>query len=129
MAKAIKCFVCRHPNRLKIDAALKAGMTHREIVRTLCPDIQRYSVGRHFRLDHHKQEPGADWTPVTTNPTIRTKSTIKGKATKRTPATSGEIVKVHWELPRDLVKQLKHAAVDAEVPVVELVRDLLRRGV
>ena len=127
MAKVIKCYVCKHPNRLKIDAALKAGVTHREIVRTLCPDVQRYSVGRHFRLDHHKQEPGADWTP--TKRTIGTKGATKSKFAKHTKPTRGEIVKVHWELPRDLLKRLKHQAVDAEVPVVELVRDILRRGV
>ena len=127
MAKVIKCYVCKHPKRREIDAALKAGKTHREIVRTLCPDLQRYSVGRHFRLDHHLQEPGADWKP--TIPTKGTKRTISWKATKHTKTTGGEIVKVHWELPRDLVKKLKHQAVDAEVPVIELVRDILRRGV
>ena len=127
MAKVIKCYVCKHPKRREIDAALKAGESQRGIVRRLCPDLKPHSVQRHFAQDHHLQELGADWTP--TKQTIGTKKSIRGKATKRTETTRGEIVKVHWEIPRELLKRLKHQAVDTEVPVIELVRDILRRGV
>ena len=123
MAKAIRCSVCKHPKRREIDAALRAGMVHAEVQRTLCPEIKRDNVDRHFRMDHHTQELGKDWTP--TIETIQTKSGKRTKWAKRTRATRGAVVKVHWELPRDLVKRLKHKAVDAEVPVIELVRGIL----
>lgn len=128
MAKVVKCFVCRHPKRKEIDKALKAGVTQSEIVRTLCPGLKN-SVQHHFALDHHLQEPGKDWTPTKTP--IKTKQTSKASTTRQTMGTkaaSGEIVKVHWELPRDLVKKLKHEAIEAEVPMVQLVREILGRA-
>ena len=128
MAKAIKCYVCRHPKRGEIDAALKAGESQRAIVRRLCPDLKPHSVQRHFAMDHHLQEPGADWTPAQT---IKTRATIKTKRTKdtRTTRITGDAVKVHWELPRDLVKRLKHTAIDREISTIELVRAILDGGV
>ena len=126
MAKVVKCYVCRHPKRKEIDAALKAGESQRGIVRRLCPDLKPHSLQRHFAMDHHLQEIGADWKPGTIHvQTIVTKRTIKGRATKGTKGTTGAIVKVHWELPRDLVKRLKHAAIDREVPTIEVVREIL----
>jgi hypothetical protein len=127
MAKVVKCYICKHPKRREIDEALKAGgESQRAIVRRLCPELKPNSIQRHYALDHHMQEIGADWKP-----TMQTIGTIKAKSsktTKRTKTTGGEIVKVHWELPRDLVKKLKHQAVDAEVPVIGLVREILERA-
>ena len=126
MAKAIRCFVCKHHKRREIDAALKAGVSQAEVVRKLCPEIARFSVGRHFRLDHHLETLGAAWKPATVP--IGTKQTIGAKPTKHSKGTKGGVVKVHWELPRDLVKKLKHQAVDAELPVIGLVREILERA-
>ena len=130
MAKVVKCYVCRHPNRKKIDEALRAGMTQAEVQRTLCPDVKKHSVQRHFRMDHHLEELGPDWTPGTipTITTKRTRTTASVGKTRGTVSGSGDTIKVHWELPRDLVKKLKHRAIDDDVPTVELVRDILNRG-
>lgn len=126
MAKTtVRCYVCRHPKRREIDKALKDGVTQSEIVKTLCPGLKN-SLQHHWAEDHHLQEPGKDWTPTKTP--IKTKQTSKASTTRqtmRTKADSGEIVKVHWELPRELLKKLKHEAVDREVPTVQLVRELL----
>jgi hypothetical protein len=48
MAKAVKCFACKHPKRREIDKALKAEVSQSEVVRTLCPEIKKHSVQRHF---------------------------------------------------------------------------------
>jgi len=127
MAKVVKCYVCRHPKRREIDEALKAGESQRAIVRRLCPDLKPHSIQRHFAMDHHLQEPGADWTPAQT---IKTRATIKTKRTKHTGATkiTAKVVKVHWELPRELVKRLKHKAIDGEISTIELVRQILDSG-
>jgi hypothetical protein len=127
MAKAIKCYVCKHPNRKKIDEALKAGMGQTEVWHSLCPDIKKHSIQRHYAMDHHLHEPGADWTPATIG-TTRTKRTSKAKPTRRAKRVESDVIKVHWELPRTLVKKLKHRAIDEEIPTVELVRAMIERG-
>jgi hypothetical protein len=135
MAKAIKCFVCKHPKRKEIDAALKAGVSQTEIVKTLCPEIKKHSVQRHYAQDHHLTKVPADWTPASTvasrgaKLSKKSKGAIVSKESKTARGRGRDMVTVHMELPWALVKRLKHKAVDAEVPMVVLVRELLERGV
>lgn len=127
MAKAVKCFVCKHENRKAIDKALKDGVSQSEIVRTLCPDIKKHSVQRHFAQDHHLQEPGAGWTPVKVQ-AKRAKHGAGSKYARQSKASGREdFVTVHLELPRELWKKVKIEAVEAEVSAVELVREKLSR--
>ena len=137
MARAIKCFACKHPKRKEIDQALRQGVSQAEVLRTIAPDLPKHSLQRHFARDHHLEELPEDWTPgimISSTPgrTSETKQTKRSKRTRQTrrsrATTSGDMTKVHWELPKNLVKKLKHRAIEEEIPTVQLVREILEKG-
>lgn len=40
-----------------------------------------------------------------------------------------EMVKVHWEIPRDLLKRIKHKAIDQDKATIQVVREILERHI
>lgn len=43
------------------------------------------------------------------------------------PVTSN-LVKVHWEIPRSLLKSIKHKAITQDKKVIQVVREILTKG-
>jgi len=127
-----KCRVCAHPKVEEINQAFLSGMPQSQIVRDIAPDLSKNSVQHHFAKDHQDRDLSQFTIPAGGSVPSRPAKPTEPK-TKRTTATSKaqleDPVKVHWEIPRTLLKKLKHKAIDQDTPVVELARQYIRYGV
>ena len=132
--KVPKCYVCRHPKLQEINEAFVRGMMQSEIIRTIAPDLPKSSINYHFRNDHHLRDMSEYQLPTgvsipikPSKPSKPLKPTTRG-TTQTTKADLKDTVKVHWEIPRSLLKDLKIKAINQDQATIELVRQYLRYG-
>jgi len=130
--KVPKCHVCRHPRVQEINEAFLNGVPQAQILREIAPDVSKNSLQHHFAKDHQARDLSQFDIPeggtVPSRPPKPTEPKTK-RTTETTKAQLKDVVKVHWEIPRTLLKKLKHKAIDKDTPAVELARQYIRYGV